>query len=87
MSLDKQFEQAQADTKTLTKRPSDTQLLDLYAFFKQGTEGDNTTSNPGMFDIKGQFKWNAWKDKAGMSKEDAKQKYVDLVNGLLETHK
>lgn len=87
MNLDQQFERAQADTKTLTKRPSDTQLLDLYAFFKQGTEGDNTTSKPGMFDIKGQFKWNAWKDKAGMSKEDAKQKYVDLVTGLLETHK
>jgi acyl-CoA-binding protein len=41
MNLDKQFEQAQADTKTLTKRPSDTQLLDLYAYFKQATEGDN----------------------------------------------
>ena len=87
MSLDKQFEQAQADTKTLTKRPSDAQLLDLYAFFKQGTEGDNTTSKPGMFYIKGQFKWNAWKDKAGMSKDDAKQKYIDLVAGLLQTHK
>ena len=40
-----------------------------------------------MFDIKGQFKWNAWKDKAGLSKADAQQKYVDLVNGLLQTHK
>ena len=69
MSLDKQFEQAQADTKTLTKRPSDLQLLDLYAYFKQATEGDNNTSKPGL------------------SKADAQQKYVDLVNGLLETHK
>ena len=87
MSLDKQFEQAQADTKNLTKRPSDLQLLDLYAFFKQATEGDNNTSKPGMFDIKGKFKWDAWKAKAGLSKSDAQQKYVDLVNGLLETHK
>ncbi len=87
MSLDNQFEQAQLDVKTLTKRPSDTQLLDLYAFFKQATDGDNTTSKPGMFDIKGQFKWNAWKDKAGLSKEEAMQKYIDLVSGLLNTHK
>ncbi len=87
MSLDNQFEQAQLDVKTLTKRPSDTQLLDLYAFFKQATDGDNTTSKPGMFDIKGQFKWNAWKDKAGLSKDEAKQKYIDLVTGLLATHK
>lgn len=87
MSLDKQFTQAQADTKTLTKRPSDSQLLDLYAFFKQATEGDNNTSKPGMFDIKGKFKWEAWKAKAGLSAAEAQQKYVDLVNGLLETHK
>lgn len=87
MSLDKQFENAQADTKSLTKRPSDTQLLDLYAYFKQGTEGDNGTSKPGMFDIKGKFKWEAWKSKEGLSKEAAKQKYVDLVNNLLETHR
>lgn len=87
MSLDKQFEQAQVDVKTLTKRPTDAQLLDLYAFFKQATEGDNDTKKPGMFDIKGQFKWNAWKDKAGLSKADAQQKYIDLVNNLLATLK
>lgn len=87
MSLDQTFEQALADVKTLTKRPSDAQFLDLYAFFKQATEGDNNTSKPGMFDMKGQFKWKAWKDKSGLTKEQAKQKYVDLVNGLLQTHK
>jgi diazepam-binding inhibitor (GABA receptor modulator, acyl-CoA-binding protein) len=87
MSLDNQFAQAQLDVKTLTKRPSDSQLLDLYAYFKQGTEGDNTTSKPGMFDIKGQFKWNAWKDKAGLSTDQAKQKYVDLVNELMSSLK
>jgi diazepam-binding inhibitor (GABA receptor modulating acyl-CoA-binding protein) len=83
MTLQEQFSKAQIDVKTLTKRPSDTELLDLYAFFKQATEGDNATSKPGMFDIKGQFKWNAWKDKAGLSSDDAMQKYIDLVNSLL----
>lgn len=83
MTLQEQFSQAQIDVKTLTKRPSDAELLDLYAFFKQATDGDNTTSKPGMFDIKGQFKWNAWKDKAGLSAADAMQKYIDLVKTLL----
>jgi acyl-CoA-binding protein len=86
MSLDQNFEKAQQDVKTLTKRPSDAQLLDLYAYFKQATEGDNHTSKPGMFDLKGQFKWKAWKEKAGMNSEEAKQKYIDLVAGLLQTH-
>jgi diazepam-binding inhibitor (GABA receptor modulating acyl-CoA-binding protein) len=36
-----------------------------------------------MFDLKGQFKWKQWKDKEGLSKEEAMQKYVDLVNALL----
>ena len=87
MSLDQNFAQSQENVKTLTKRPSDTQLLELYGLFKQASEGDNNSSKPGMFDIKGQFKWNAWKDKAGLSKDEAKQKYIDLVNGLLQTHK
>lgn len=87
MSLDQNFEQAQEDVKSLTKRPGDMQLLDLYAFFKQATEGDNQTSKPGMFDMKGQFKWKAWKEKEGMSRDEARQKYIDLVNSLLSTHK
>ena len=87
MSLDQNFAQSQENVKTLTKRPSDTQFLELYGLFKQASEGDNNSSKPGMFDIKGQFKWNAWKDKAGLSKDEAKQKYIDLVNGLLQTHK
>ncbi|MDC0304051.1 acyl-CoA-binding protein [Flavobacteriales bacterium] len=37
-----------------------------------------------MFDLKGQIKWNAWKDKSGMSSEDA---YVALVDELLGKHK
>ncbi len=86
MSLDQNFEKAQQDVKALTKRPSDQQLLDLYSYFKQATEGDNITSKPGMFDIKGQFKWAAWKDKSGMSKDIAMQKYIDLVAALLVTH-
>ncbi|HPA35889.1 MAG TPA: acyl-CoA-binding protein [Chitinophagales bacterium] len=87
MSLEQQFEQAQLDVKTLTKRPSDAQLLDLYAFFKQATEGDNNTSKPGMFDLKGQFKWKTWADKKGMTSVEAMQKYVDLVQELLQTNK
>ena len=87
MSLEAQFEKAQVVVKTLTKRPTDMQLLELYAFFKQATEGDNKTSKPGMFDIKEKFKWETWKAKAGMSKEDAKQKYIDLVSDLLQAYK
>lgn len=38
------FEEAAEAVKALTKRPSDEELLDLYALFKQATVGDNDTS-------------------------------------------
>lgn len=82
MTLQEKFEAAQAKVKTLTTRPSNDALLKLYGLFKQGSEGDNHTKKPGMFDIKEQFKWTAWAELKGTSKEDAQQKYIDLVESL-----
>lgn len=38
------FEAAAEEVKTLTKRPTDVELLELYALYKQATVGDNDTS-------------------------------------------
>lgn len=76
-------EEAAERLKTLTERPSNEEFLNLYGLFKQATVGDNRTSKPGMFDMKGQFKWKAWKDKSGMTQEDAADAYVALVDQLL----
>jgi acyl-CoA-binding protein len=35
------FDEAAKSVKNLTKRPSDNELLELYALFKQATAGDN----------------------------------------------
>jgi acyl-CoA-binding protein len=40
-----QFNQAAEKVKNLTKRPSDEELLELYALYKQATVGDNNTGN------------------------------------------
>jgi len=71
MTVLEQFQDAQKKINTLTQRPSNEEFLDLYAFFKQATLGDNTSKKPGMFDLKGQFKWTKWKEKVGLSKEEA----------------
>lgn len=83
MTLQEQFADAQVRVKTLTTRPSNEDLLQLYALYKQATEGDNDTKKPGMFDIKEQFKWKTWTELKGISKDAAMQKYLDLVNKLL----
>ncbi|KJH44830.1 acyl CoA binding protein [Dictyocaulus viviparus] len=77
------FDEAATKVKTLKTSPSNEQLLELYALFKQGTIGDNNTDKPGMLDIKGKAKWSAWDSKKGMKQEDAKAAYVELVEMLI----
>ncbi|VDL79197.1 unnamed protein product [Nippostrongylus brasiliensis] len=79
------FDDAATKVKSLKTSPSNDQLLELYALFKQGTVGDNNTDKPGMFDLKGKAKWSAWDGKKGMSQDDAKKAYVELVEQLIES--
>jgi acyl-CoA-binding protein len=81
--LDQRFEQAQEDVQGLTSRPSNDELLELYALYKQGTEGDVSGKRPGMTNFKGRAKYDAWKEKKGMSGDDAKEAYISLVERLL----
>ena len=57
----------------------DDKKLEIYGLFKQATVGDVNTSRPGMLDFKGKAKWDAWEAKKGMSSDDAKEAYVNLV--------
>ncbi|XP_049860519.1 acyl-CoA-binding protein homolog [Schistocerca gregaria] len=83
-TLDERFNQAAEDVRKLTKMPSDQELLELYALFKQATVGDNNTEKPGMLDLKGKAKWEAWSGKKGMSQDEAKEKYITFVRDTLE---
>lgn len=76
------FERAAARTKEFTKRPSNEELLQLYALYKQATEGDVAGDRPGGFDFKGIAKYDAWEELKGKSKEDARAEYVALVDKL-----
>lgn len=77
------FEKALKDVKTLTKRPSNDDLLTLYALFKQATDGDVSGSRPGMLDMVGRAKYDAWAKLKGATKDSAMQKYIDKVKGML----
>ena len=80
--LKKSFEKAAADAQNLTERPSNADLLKLYSLYKQATEGDVQGKRPGMMDIKGRAKYDAWAEVEGLSADDAMQQYVDLVESL-----
>jgi len=81
--LDEQFTQAQADVQSLSKRPDNDTLLQLYALYKQGSQGDVSGKRPGFTDFAGRAKFDAWSKQKGTASEAAKQAYVDLVNKLL----
>ncbi|QOC21283.1 acyl-CoA-binding protein [Wenzhouxiangella sp. AB-CW3] len=80
--LETRFTQAAADAQRLTERPDNDTLLKLYAFYKQGSEGDVSGEKPGFFDFVGVAKYEAWEKIQGMPREEAMQKYIDLVESL-----
>ena len=81
--LKAQFEQAQKDVKTLTKRPSNEDLLTLYSLFKQSTDGDVKGARPGMLDMVGRAKYDAWAKLKGTSTEQAMKNYLSVVKKLV----
>jgi diazepam-binding inhibitor (GABA receptor modulator, acyl-CoA-binding protein) len=82
MSTSAEFEAAQQRVKTLKSTPGPDELLQLYALFKQGTQGDVTGSRPGMLDFKGRAKFDAWEKQKGLAREAAQKAYVELVATL-----
>ena len=76
------FEQAAKDVQGLSERPDNDTLLRLYAFYKQGSEGDVSGPKPGFFDFVGTAKYEAWAKLKGTAQDEAKQKYIDLVKKL-----
>ncbi|HEY9545224.1 MAG TPA: acyl-CoA-binding protein [Solimonas sp.] len=81
------FAKAQKDVKTLSKRPDNNDMLFLYAHFKQASEGDVSGSRPGMLDMVGRAKHDAWAKLKGSKPDAAMKAYVDKVGALLKSHK
>jgi acyl-CoA-binding protein len=86
MELQQQFEAAAARSKELTKRPSNEELLQLYALYKQGSEGDVNEDRPGGFDFKAIAKHDAWAELKGKSKEVAMQEYIAFMDQLYQQY-
>ncbi len=80
--LKTRFEQASKDVKKLSERPSDDDMLSLYALYKQATDGDVSGSKPGMFDFVGRAKFEAWSELKGTDADTAMKRYIDKVKKL-----
>lgn len=72
--LEQKFQQAAESTKNLKSRPTDEELLEIYALFKQATVGDNNQPKPGLLQLKEKAKHEFWMRKKG--------KFVHLIDHL-----
>lgn len=84
MELQKRFEEAVSNSKTLGSRPSNDVMLQLYSLYKQATVGDSSEADQpsNAFDFVAKAKYNAWEEQKGKSKDDAMKEYINLVQKL-----
>jgi diazepam-binding inhibitor (GABA receptor modulator, acyl-CoA-binding protein) len=81
--LKSKFEKASVDVQKLSKKPDNDTLLKLYSLYKQGTTGDVEGKRPGMLDIKGRAKYDAWAKLQGTPQKKAMEDYIKLVEKLM----
>ena len=80
--LQARFEAAAVEARQLPDRPDNDTMLQLYSLYKQGAEGDVSGDKPGFFDFVGVAKYEAWEKLSGLDADEAKQRYIDLVESL-----
>ena len=80
--LESQFQTAVAAAKNLSTRPSNEDLLNLYAHYKQATTGDASGKRPGFTDPVGRATYDAWAKLQGTGQEAVRQAYIALVERL-----
>lgn len=81
-SHDAEFNKAKERLNSLKEDPGNEVKLQMYALFKQATVGKCNAPKPGMMDIVGKYKWNAWNDLGNMTQDEAQLKYIELVDTL-----
>lgn len=81
--LDIRFSEAVEIAMKMTQAslPQDVQLR-LYAYYKQATFGTAIYNQSENFDLRNAFKTNAWMQISHISVEEAKEKYIEIINSL-----
>lgn len=80
--LQTRFEQAAEEVQRLPSKPDNKILLQLYALYKQATQGNVSGNRPGFTNPVGRAKHDAWARLRGRSQEAAMEEYIALVRRL-----
>lgn len=83
INLDEQFKEAfEAASKMTIQLPPDV-MLRIYAYYKQATDDPNSFSYNNNYDLRNAFKMNAWLQISHLSQDEAKEKYIEIINEIL----
>jgi len=85
-ALQKQFEAAATEVKSLGRRPDNEDMLRLYALYKQGSTGDVSGERPGGFALVERAKYDAWARLKGTEPKRAMESYIQLVERLKKAY-
>lgn len=74
-----EFENASKCALTLNELTNENKLK-LYGLYKQALFGNINIEKPNFWKRVDLAKWYAWNDNKNIDKEDAKRKYIELVD-------
>lgn len=81
-SLEEKFNTAFEIASNMTQKVPPDIMLKFYAYYKQATKGKNYKQPTGGIPLKNAFKLNAWLQIKNLSVEEAKHKYIELVEEI-----
>ena len=80
---DEDFADARKKVEELYTRMDNKTIRQVYAYFKQATVGDISGKRPSALRFRDRVKFDAWASISGMTMDEAKTAYIDLVNNLV----
>lgn len=80
--LNAKFQKAYEVSSSMKEKLPPDIMLKLYAYYKQATKGNKYTKPSGDNEVRNAFKLNAWFQVNSMSEEEAKLRYIKLVEEL-----
>lgn len=88
--LEKRFAEAVEKVRNAPQdggyKPSNDDKLRMYALYRQGSDGDVQGKRPGMLDLIGRAKYDAWAKLKGTPREDAMRRYIEEVERIEATY-
>lgn len=67
-------------------KPSNDYKLKMYGLYRQATDGDVSGKRPGMLDMIGRMKYDAWAALKGVGRDEAMQRYIAEVKKVEADH-